>query len=119
MRRAIDLSVDFTKALQQSQADTLAKLDAIAAACSKQAKQLQEAHDENVRAMRVQLEESTSQIRDIREQALALAAAIRDGDDDMARGIAEVFGRAKAEPLGEADDETKALAIRLAPAAAA
>ena len=81
------------------------------------------AHDdlqENITAMQAQAKQMEDDLRQIRDQALALAAEVRDGNADMASAMAALFAKGHApapapEPLGSADAETVALARRLAP----
>ena len=114
MKPAIDASRALVVALTAAQTDTLHKLDALAAACSKR---MTKAHDdlqENITAMQAQAKQMEDDLRQIRDQALALAAEVRDGNADMASAMAALFAKGHA-PAPAPDAETVALARRLAP----
>lgn len=114
MKPALDASRALTLALTATQTDTIAKLDALATRCSKQIGRISEVYAATISSIQAVRDEALEELHAIREMALSLRAEVQDGNDDMARAMANVFGQ-KAEPLGEADEETKALALRLAP----
>lgn len=114
MKPALDASRALTVAITAAQADTLKRLDDLATRCSRLITRAEEQYTEAVRVLQVARDEMVEDLRETRELALALAAEVRDGNDDMAKAMAAVFAP-KPEPLGPADAETVALAQRLAP----
>lgn len=73
MKKAIDISMDFTAALVEAQRETLANLDDLAQCISTE--QLRHA----------------SRMTEIRNELLAIRAKVADGSDDGARLIAEAL----------------------------
>lgn len=73
MKKAIDISMDFTAALVEAQRETLANLDELA----KQIGAEQFRHN--------------SQLTALRDEVLAIRAKVADGSDDGARLIAEAL----------------------------
>lgn len=98
MKQAIALSRDFTAALEGSQKDTVDRLDEIARAASQEADRIRELGNDRYRAMADLAEAwlreagvAVAKLHALRTEVLALRAKILDGDDDMARAMAEVI----------------------------
>lgn len=73
MKKAIDISMDFTAALVEAQRETLANLD------------------ELVRKIGAENERHHVRVTELRDEVLAIRAKVADGSDDGARLIAEAL----------------------------
>lgn len=98
MKQAIDLSRNFTAALEQTQSVTLAELDALASAIDRERSRQNKVAEGRADALRrlldlvaIDANEREVEYVALRDEVLAIRARVADGSDDGARLIAEAL----------------------------
>lgn len=120
MRQAIDASLAFTDALGRVQGLLIERLDEISGLIAAERSKVSEREAEMVRFIQEKSEFSRMALGQLLNDVSALRAVVSEGNDDMVMAMASLFRpRKTVEPLGPADAETVALAVKLAPRAAA
>lgn len=113
MRQALDASLAFTDALGKVQTLILDRLEEINLGLMNERRKITEREEEVITLVRDKAEFNRMVLSQIMDEVTALRAIVADGSDDMAQAMAKLLGPRVS--IAPADEETIALAQRLAP----